>query len=188
MNITGARGDLVTTACRSSLASYRSPLLRTLETLVLAPFLVTGWAEQKQTIPITFYDSFHPDPHTKVDTFHVTLKSKLVQVTTASLHISASLSGLRHLMYRHSWLSAILGVGTNIAILLTIILVSWTRFRLGDAEHETVEVEEELEVEDPAAAEAAEEEEEEGEATVEEVAVLVGLAVVSYEAAMQGEG
>jgi len=215
MNITGARGDLVTTACRSSLASYRSPLLRTLETLVLAPFLVTGWAEQKQTIPITFYDSFHPDPHTKADTFHVTLKSKLVQVTTASLHISASLSGLRHLMYRHSWLSAILGVGTNIAILLTIILVSWTRFRLGDAEHETVEVEEELEEEDPAAAEAAEEEEE-GEATVEEattpsqsicnklkwflirmvfkqvlrvvkVAVLVGLAVVSYEAAMQGE-
>merc|ERR1719337_469303 len=197
MNITGTRGDLVTTACRSSLASYRSPLLRTLETLVLAPFLVTGWAEQKQTIPITFYDSFHPDPHTKADTFHVTLKSKLVQVTTASLHISASLSGLRHLMYRHSWLSAILGVGTNIAILLTIILVSWTRFRLGDAEHETVE-------------------EEEGEATVEEattpsqsicnklkwflirmvfkqvlrvvkVAVLVGLAVVSYEAAMQGE-
>merc|ERR1719337_781051 len=200
MNITGTRGDLVTTACRSSLASYRSPLLRTLETLVLAPFLVTGWAEQKQTIPITFYDSFHPDPHTKADTFHVTLKSKLVQVTTASLHISASLSGLRHLMYRHSWLSAILGVGTNIAILLTIILVSWTRFRLGDAEHETVEVEEE----------------EEGEATVEEtttpsqsicnklkwflirmvfkqvlrvvkVAVLVGLAVVSYEAAMQSE-
>merc|ERR1719228_851510 len=132
----------------------------------------------------------------------------------ACMNITASLSGLRHLMYRHSWLSAILGVGTNIAILLTIILVSWTRFRLGDAEHETVEVEEELEEEDPAAAEAAEEEE--GEATVEEattpsqsicnklkwflirmvfkqvlrvvkVAVLVGLAVVSYEAAMQGE-
>ena len=127
------------------------PLLLSLSTppQVLAPFLVTGWAEQKQTIPITFYDSFHPDPHTKADTFHVTLKSKLVQVgivasgfslkfdfniylfslqvTTASLHISASLSGLRHLMYRHSWLSAILGVGTNIAILLTIILVSWTR-------------------------------------------------------------
>merc|ERR1740128_1400641 len=211
MNITGTRGNLVTSACRSSLSSYRSPLLRALETLVLAPLLVTGWANQKQTIPITFYDSFHPDPHTKADTFHVQLKSKLVQVTTASLHISASLSGLRHLMYRHSWLSAILGVGTNIAILLTIILVSWTRFRLGDSELETAEVEEELEEEEQEEQEdpASEVAEEEGDVTVEEEAspsqsicnklkwflikmvfkqaVRVGLAVVSYEAAMQGE-
>ena len=55
---------------------------------MLAPLLVTGWANQKQTIPITFYDSFHPDPHTKADTFHVQLKSKLVQVKIVKSGIS----------------------------------------------------------------------------------------------------
>ena len=38
------------------------------------------------------------------------------------------LAGLRHLMYRHPWFSAFLGVSSNILILTTIILVSWARF------------------------------------------------------------
>merc|ERR1719342_617086 len=54
-------------------------------------------------------------------------------------------------MYRHSWFSALLGVGTNILILMTIIGVSWSRFRLGGAtsmesfEEEMEEMESEVE-------------------------------------------
>ena len=80
MNVTGQDGDFITRSCKSSISQYKSPMLRSIETMALAPGLMVGWTEQKQTIPITFYDSFHPDPHTKADTFHVTLKSKLVQV------------------------------------------------------------------------------------------------------------
>ena len=108
-------------------------MLRSIETVALAPGLVTGFAEQKQKIPITFFATFHPDPHAVVRAFQVEVKSKLVQVSDASLHIEANLTGLRHLMYRHSWFSAVLGVGTNMFILMTIIGVSWTRFRQGGA-------------------------------------------------------
>jgi len=153
MNVTGQDGAPIARSCKSSISQYRSPLLRSIETLAFAPGLMIGWAEQKQSIPVTFFATFHPDPHAVVRAFHVEVKSKLVQVAYATLHIEASLTGLRHLMYRHSWFSAVLGVGTNILILMTIIGVSWTRFRLAGASsmesfEEEMEEEIESEVED----------------------------------------
>jgi len=153
MNVTGQDGASIARSCKSSISQYRSPMLRSIETLAFAPGLMIGWAEQKQSIPVTFFATFHPDPHAVVRAFHVEVKSKLVQVAYATLHIEASLTGLRHLMYRHSWFSAVLGVGTNILILMTIIGVSWTRFRLAGANNmesfeEEMEEEIESEVED----------------------------------------
>jgi len=152
MNVTGQDGASVARSCKSSISQYRSPMLRSIETLAFAPGLMIGWAEQKQSIPVTFFATFHPDPHAVVRAFHVEVKSKLVQVAYATLHIEASLTGLRHLMYRHSWFSAVLGVGTNILILMTIIGVSWTRFRLAGASSmerfEEMDEEIESEVED----------------------------------------
>jgi len=133
MNVTGQDGDFITRSCKSSISQYRSPMLRSIETLALAPGLMAGWTEQKQTIPVTFFATFHPDPHAEVRAFHIEVKSKLVQVAQATLHIEANLTGLRHLMYRHSWFSAIMGIGTNILIFMTIIGVSWTKFRMGGA-------------------------------------------------------
>jgi len=133
MNVTGKDGDFITRSCKSSISQYRSPMLRSIETLALAPGLMVGWTEQKQTIPVTFFATFHPDPHAEVRAFHIEVKSKLVQVAQATLHIEANLTGLRHLMYRHSWFSALMGIGTNILIFMTIIGVSWTKFRMGGA-------------------------------------------------------
>merc|ERR1711872_295977 len=59
-----------------------------------APGLMVGWTEQKQTIPVTFFATFHSDPHAEVRAFHIEVKSKLVQVAQATLHIEANLSGL----------------------------------------------------------------------------------------------
>ena len=133
MNVTGQDGDFITRSCKSSISQYRSPMLRSIETLALAPGLMVGWTKQKQTIPVTFFATFHPDPHAEVRAFHIEVKSKLVQVAQATLHIEANLTGLRHLMYRHSWFSAFMGIGTNILIFMTIIGVSWTKFRMGGA-------------------------------------------------------
>jgi len=133
MNVTGQEGDFITRSCKSSISQYRSPMLRSIETLALAPGLMVGWTEQKQIIPVTFFATFHPDPHAEVRAFHIEVKSKLVQVAQATLHIEANLTGLRHLMYRHSWFSAFMGIGTNILIFMTIIGVSWTKFRMGGA-------------------------------------------------------
>jgi hypothetical protein len=71
-----------------------------------------------------------------------------MQVTRVSLQLEASLSGLRHVMYRHPWVSAVLGVGTNMLILLTIIAVSWTRFRMQGSVSTVVERLENDEVEE----------------------------------------
>merc|ERR1712055_113200 len=117
----------------SSISDYRSPMLRSIETVAFAPGFLVGWAEQKQIIPVTFFAAFHPDPHVPAREFHIEVKSNLVQVARASLHIEANLTGLRHLMYRHSWFSAFMGIGTNILIFMTIIGVSWTKFRMGGA-------------------------------------------------------
>jgi len=139
MNVTGKDGDFITRSCKSSISQYRSPMLRSIETLALAPGLMVGWTEQKQTIPVTFFATFHPDPHAEVRAFHIEVKSKLVQVAQATLHIEANLTGLRHLMYRHSWFSAFMGIGTNILIFMTIIGVSWTKFRMGGASTTSME-------------------------------------------------
>ena len=133
MNVTGQDGAAITRSCKSSISQYRSPMLRSIETVAFAPGLMIGWAEQKQSIPVTFFATFHPDPHAPVREFHIEVKSKLVQVARATLHIEANLTGLRHLMYRHSWFSAVLGVGTNILVLITIIGISWSRFSQGGA-------------------------------------------------------
>merc|ERR1719341_1327442 len=133
MNVTGQYGAAIARSCKSSISQYRSPLLRSIETVAFAPGLMAGWTEQKQSVPVTFFATFHPDPHAPVREFHVEVKSKLVEVARASLHIEANLTGLRHLMYRHSWFSAVLGVGTNILVLMAIIGVSWYRFRQGGA-------------------------------------------------------
>ena len=152
MNVTGQDGAAIARSCKSSISQYRSPLLRSIETVAFAPGLVVGWAEQKQSVPVTFFATFHPDPHAPVREFHVEVKSKLVEVARASLHIEANLTGLRHLMYRHSWFSAVVGVGTNILVLMAIIGVSWYRFRQGGAgrigSFEEEEAKDESEVED----------------------------------------
>merc|ERR1719244_1061817 len=154
MNVTGQDGAAIARSCKSSIADYRSPMLRSIETVAFAPGFLVGWAEQKQIIPVTFFAAFHPDPHVPAREFHIEVKSNLVQVARASLHIEANLTGLRHLMYRHSWFSAVLGVGSVLTVLMTIISVSWTRFRQGGAgsmESFEEEIEDEADVQVPGA-------------------------------------
>ena len=59
-------------------------------------------------------------------------------------------------MYRHSWFSSVLGVGTVLVVLMTVIGVSWSRFRQGGASRsfeqameDESEVEDIVEVEEP---------------------------------------
>merc|ERR1712168_1414187 len=117
----------------------RSPLLRNMETLAYSPVLLTGISSQKQTLNLYYFTNFHPDPHTPAELINIEVKSNNLQVSSALLHLEASLTGLRHLMYRHPWLSSFLGVGTNILIISTVIAVSWARFNqapeeVGEAE------------------------------------------------------
>jgi len=128
LNISSSSGQKIGESCKSSISQYRSPLLRTMETVTYSPTLLTGLSVQKQDIHINYFSNFQTFPLTPAEVIDVEIKSKVLQVTEASLEIHAELKGLRHLMYRHPWISSFLGVSTNILILSTILLMSWSRF------------------------------------------------------------
>jgi len=128
LNISSISGQKIGESCKSSISQYRSPLLRIMETVSYSPTLLTGWSTQKQTILINYFSNFQTFPLTPAEVIDVVIKSKALEVTKASLEIHAELKGLRHLMYRHPWISSFLGVSMNILILSTILLVSWSRF------------------------------------------------------------
>jgi len=131
LTISSSAGHRIGQSCKASLAEYRSPLLRTMETLTYSPALLTGLSSQKQLININFFNNFQTDPHTPAEVITVEVQSKHLQLAQASLEIHAELRGLRFLMYRHPWISALCGVTSNIVILTSIILISWARFIQG---------------------------------------------------------
>jgi len=128
LQITSASGEQIGESCKSSIAQYRSPLLRTMETVTYSPTLLTGWSTQKQEVLINYFSNFQTDPRTPAEVITVEVKSKHLEVAEASLEIHAELKGLKYLMYRHPWISSFFGISTFISILTTIILVSWARF------------------------------------------------------------
>jgi len=137
INITSSAEEPIAESCKSAVSEFRSPLLRTLETIVYSPALLTGFSRQKQTLNIHYFSEFQPDPHTPAHKIQLEFQSNHLQVSAAHLHLQASLTGLRHLMYRHPWVSSVLGVGTNILVLSTIIAVSWARFNQAEEEEDT---------------------------------------------------
>jgi len=128
LKISTAIGEQIGESCKSSISQYRSPLLRTMETVTYSPTLLTGWSSQKQDIHINYFSNFQTDPRTPAERINVEIQSKHLEVSEASLEIHAELKGLKYLMYRHPWISSFFGVSTFISILATIILVSWARF------------------------------------------------------------
>jgi len=147
LQISSASGDQIGESCKSSIAQYRSPLLRTMETVTYSPTLLTGWSTQKQEVLINYFSNFQTDPRTPAEVITVEIKSKHLEVAEASLEIHAELKGLKYLMYRHPWISSFFGISTFISILATIILVSWARF-LQNEESATVNASESQEDED----------------------------------------
>merc|ERR1711936_852192 len=95
------------------------------------------------------------------------IQSRHIQVKEATMEIVAELRGLRYIMHRHPWISAFAGVG-SLAMLVMIILVSWTRFLTGDSSTRTNNRSEEAEVQ----AEDQETEENLDDDAVEEVPVV----------------
>jgi len=72
------------------------------------------------------------DPRNEEEIFEVEIKSKQIQVITAELEVQAELKGLKYLMFKHSWISATIGIGLTIGSLFVIIVSSWTRFLTTD--------------------------------------------------------
>jgi len=142
LSISSRAGVLIERSCKSSMLEYRSGLLRVMETLFYAPSLVLGFSGQKQELQVDFFSQFETNPHTPGEVLTVEIQSRHIQVKEATMEIVAELRGLRYIMHRHPWISAFFGVGSNLAMLVMIILVSWTRFLTGDSSARSTRTEE----------------------------------------------
>ncbi|OAD61714.1 Seipin, partial [Eufriesea mexicana] len=117
------RNDIILgQACRSTMLHYRSSLLQALTTLTFSPMMIFGTTEEKQNVVLELFGNFEEDQNHPVTSIYVEVKSKHIELYSASIMINAHLSGLRYLMFHWPILSGIIGIGTN---LFFITLVSY---------------------------------------------------------------
>jgi len=127
LSVLGAEGEAART-CRSSILEYRSELLRTIDTLVLAPFHLLGLLTQRQWVRVPYFPDFQDNPSSPATELQLEVQSKFIQIYSAKMEIHAQLSGLRHIMYHHPWISTLTGIMANISTLTVILLISWVKF------------------------------------------------------------
>jgi len=133
--------NVLAESCRSRILEYRSSLLRILETFIFSPFLLLGTTTQRQWIRINFFRDYIDNADFPAKELSFEIHSEYLQVYSTKMQITAELTGLRHIMYHHPWISTFSAVLSNIILLTTIILVSWTRFFTPD-DRRLIEVEE----------------------------------------------
>lgn len=128
LKVRSADKKVVAQSCRSSILEFRSNLLRVIETLVFSPFLLLGTTTQRQWVRVNYFRDFVDDPESPAREVVLEIQSEFLQVYSTKIQMTAELTGLRHIMYHHPWVSTFTAVLSNILLLTTIILVSWTRF------------------------------------------------------------
>lgn len=101
-------------ACRSAMLHYRSHLARTISTIVMSPFIVLGWKEETQQIPVEIFNAYEDDQENPVTDVFVEIQSQNIQFYSVTLHITAHFSGLRYIMFHWPILSATIGNKTQL--------------------------------------------------------------------------
>lgn len=140
LTLTTGDGVRLDQSCKSSMMEYRSSLQKMIDTLVFTPLLLTGISKQNQEINIDFFQNFQFQSQELGEIFTLDILSRQLEISEASIAILAELTGLRYLLYHHPWISAVVGVGTNLLFLGSIVLMSFTRFLSPHSTPETSDV------------------------------------------------
>ncbi|XP_049882296.1 seipin [Pectinophora gossypiella] len=124
-------GVLVSSSCRSAMLRHRSQLHQLMRTLVLAPFLLSGFNEEKQQLQVELFSDFEDDQNLPVTDAYVELQSRYAQVYACELHIEAHFQGLRYVMFHWPKISAVVGISTNLFFVSLIFILSWYHLQDG---------------------------------------------------------
>ena len=68
---------------RSELVTLRSPLLRTIETMVLSPLLVLGLTSERQRLDITLMEEFTDTSESSANSIVIEILSRHIQIYSA---------------------------------------------------------------------------------------------------------
>jgi len=121
--------EIVAESCRSAILTYRSELLRAIETVIMSPFLVTGLYKgaERQSLYVEFFPDFVDDPLDPATNIDVHIMSRHVELYSLEYRVYANFSGIRRLMFDYPVVSFVLGTGFNFGFLMTVAFVSWYR-------------------------------------------------------------
>ncbi|KAL3874952.1 hypothetical protein ACJMK2_037900 [Sinanodonta woodiana] len=125
MMVYDRQGQEVKVSSRSAILQYRSQLLRILETFVFSPFLLTGYAKQKQIIPVELFSDYVDDAYRPAVTAIIEVRNTRVEIYSAELKVLAEFTGIRYLMYHWSITAAVVGIAFNIMVFSFITVLSW---------------------------------------------------------------
>ncbi|XP_065093350.1 seipin [Ochlerotatus camptorhynchus] len=112
-------------SCRLSMLHFKSNLLKMIYTVVMAPFFILGYREEKQMVAIDLFTHFEDSQAHPVTSVDIAVLSKEIQFYSAQLHITANFSGLRYLMFNWPIMSAMIGILTNLFFILMVCVLSW---------------------------------------------------------------
>lgn len=121
-------GKQIAYTARSAMLYYKSPLLRTLETLITLPLLLSGMSEQKQSIEVELYSEYREDSYVPTTGAVIQIQSVRLQIYSAELRVHAHFTGLRYLLYNFPVMSAVIGISSNFIFMSVLVLLSYLQW------------------------------------------------------------
>ncbi|KAE8607406.1 hypothetical protein XENTR_v10011169 [Xenopus tropicalis] len=124
-------GKQISFTARSAMLHYKSPLLRTMETLASSPMLLLGLSEQKQTLEVELYSEYREDSYIPTVGAVIQIQSVRIQIYSAELRVHAYFTGLRYLLYNFPITSAVIGISSNFIFLSVLVFLSYLQWGFG---------------------------------------------------------
>ncbi|KAM4721846.1 seipin isoform 2-T2 [Rhinophrynus dorsalis] len=124
-------GRQISYTARSAMLHYKSPLLRTMETLASFPLLLMGLSEQKQSLEVELYSEYREDSYVPTVGAVIQIQSLRIQIYSADLRVHAYFTGLRYLLYNFPITSAVIGISSNFIFLSVLVLLSYLQWGSG---------------------------------------------------------
>ncbi|KAM4617510.1 seipin isoform 1-T4 [Discoglossus pictus] len=122
--------EKISSTARSAMLHYKSPLLRTLETLTISPLLLSGLSEQKQSLEVELHSEYREDAYVPTLSSVIQIQSLRIQIYSAELRVHAQFTGLRYLLYNFPVTSAVIGICSNFIFLSVLVLLSYLQWGL----------------------------------------------------------
>ncbi|KAK7103550.1 hypothetical protein V1264_018424 [Littorina saxatilis] len=122
-------GIIAQESSRAVSLKYQSDLLKTIQTLVLAPLYLTGFAEQTQSLTVELFEEYWDDFYQPAVGVLLEIHSRQLTFYTAQLQFHACYAGMRYYLFYYPLSSACFGILFNCLWVAAAFTLSW--YKLG---------------------------------------------------------
>ncbi|XP_054758268.2 seipin-like [Lytechinus pictus] len=123
---TFSKSDEITSkSSRPAMIRYRSPFLKMINVVCLAPFYLTGYAEEKQNLQVSLMDDFIDNAYKPTIKIGLEVRAKKIELYAVVLKVHAQFTGLRYLMFYWPVSSALVSVIANFCFLTVLSMMMW---------------------------------------------------------------